>query len=89
MTLSWNTPRPHNITPLISSKITCLSEITIAFDLPLPLFAIIPLDELLILSYGMMVNCTYLLLKHGACVVYYTDIFGWQTKCHMARSPPP
>ena len=73
VTLSWNPiPPPNNVIPLISRKITCPSEITIAFDLPLPLSAIIPLDELLILSCWMIVNCTYILLKHSAkqCRLY-------------------
>ena len=51
--------------------------------------AVIPLDELLILSYGMIVNCTYFLLKHGASVVYYTDIFvGRQNVTWLAPLPP-
>ena len=44
---------------------------------------IIALDELLILSCWMIVNCTYFLLKHGGKVSSVLT-FCWQTKCHVA-----
>ena len=92
VTFSWNPPPPPpNVTPLISSKITCPSEITVAFDLPLPLSAVIRLDELLILSCWMIVNCTYVLLKHGAkqCRLYIpTFLLRWQSKRHVIAPPP-
>ena len=52
--------------------------------------AVVPLNELLILSCWMVVNCTYFLLKHGAkqCCLYIPT-FCWQTKRHAASPPPP
>ena len=42
--------------------------------------AVIPLDELLILSCWMVVNCTYFLLKHGAkqCRLFFRHFVGKQ-----------
>ena len=64
VTLVGTTPPPERHTSDIKQNY-CPSEITVAPATTL-VSAVIPLNELLILSCWMVVNCTYLLLKHGA-----------------------
>ena len=90
VTLSWNPPLPHNVIPLISSKIIVHRRSLLLVTTLVS--AIIPLDELLTLSCWMIVNCTYSTSSWStvpnSIVCIYRQFVGRQNVMRLTPLPP-